>query len=151
MEYISYCLFASFYTPFLSPYFLFIYFLLLVDLLIFSFLLFLSLFYSSYIFTTTGFERFALTKFSKVFTLLLVLLQQEFGCDNKLGSTKRFDNCRVCDGGGSSCTAQTGFYNDGTLYGMMCFTMNLNVPLITRKVSLWLFIRIIFLKRKAMQ
>ena len=50
----------------------------------------------------------------------MTILQQEFGCDNKLG-TQRFDNCRVCNGDGSSCTAHTGFYYDGTLQGNIIY------------------------------
>ncbi|XP_072015846.1 A disintegrin and metalloproteinase with thrombospondin motifs 6-like [Amphiura filiformis] len=49
----------------------------------------------------------------------------EFGCDNKIDSGQRFDNCRVCGGTGSSCSPVTGLYNDGTPYQLTSF---LDIP-----------------------
>ncbi|XP_072041415.1 A disintegrin and metalloproteinase with thrombospondin motifs 6-like [Amphiura filiformis] len=49
----------------------------------------------------------------------------EFGCDNKLESVLRFDNCRVCGGTGLSCSPVTGSYNDGTPFQLTSF---LDIP-----------------------
>ncbi|KAJ8019731.1 A disintegrin and metalloproteinase with thrombospondin motifs 20 [Holothuria leucospilota] len=38
----------------------------------------------------------------------------EFGCDGLQGSSKEFDVCRVCNGGGTSCTCETGSFTTGT-------------------------------------